>query len=111
MPQVQFLSMRSTQSVVSEVQTVSMKPVDESNLSCSFKWMVSWLTDQLESDFSGCFPDQIPIQKHFKLLISLYDQEILNSGVTAEYPATGINFCVARYAVRREWYVQERKLS
>ena len=32
-PQVQFLLMRLTQSVVSEVQTVSMKQADELNLS------------------------------------------------------------------------------
>ena len=27
-------------------------------------------------------------------------------GVTAEYPATQTNFCVAGYAVRSEWYIQ-----
>jgi len=32
-------------------------------------------------------------------------------GVTAEYPATRINFCVAGYTVRSEWNMQERKLS
>ena len=33
------------------------------------------------------------------------------SGVAAEYPATRTNFCVAGYAVRSDWYIQECKLS
>lgn len=41
MHQVQFLSMRLTQSVVSVVQTVNMRPADESSQSCSYRWMVS----------------------------------------------------------------------
>ena len=31
--------------------------------------------------------------------------------LTAEYPATRSEFCVAGYAVRSEWYMQGRKLS